>query len=115
MAASADALEKAKEATEKVDLSEGARFLEEDFGIRTACGWVHYKFGVELNPAEVGSLEIPAFKKLVRETAAKAYDQRETEYPVMAGLYHFTTRDASGNLVATTITIVPVPAASPAG
>ncbi len=25
-----------------------------------------------------------------------AYDEKEIEYPVMAGLAHFTTRDASG-------------------
>ena len=37
-----------------------------------------------------------AFKRLVREKAAEAYDERETEYPVMAGLYHFTTQDANG-------------------
>ena len=40
-------VEKAREAIEKTDLSEGARFLERDFGVQDACGWVQYKFGIE--------------------------------------------------------------------
>jgi preprotein translocase subunit SecA len=89
-------LERAGEAIEKIDLSEGARFLEEDFGVRTACSWVQYKFGIMLDPSETGKLEAEAFKRLVREKAAQVYDERETEYPVLAGLYHFTTQDSSG-------------------
>ncbi len=58
----------------------------EDFGVQTACGWVHYKFGITLDPAEVGQLDAEAFKRLVREKAAEAYDEREAEYPVLAGL-----------------------------
>jgi preprotein translocase subunit SecA len=84
------------EAIRKIDLSEGARFLEEDFGVRTACGWVHYKFGIELDPREMRAVEPAAFKQLVRERATEAYEHKETEYPVIAGLYHFTTRDAGG-------------------
>ena len=89
-------IQKAREAIEKVDLSEGAKFLGPDFGVRTACGWVQHKFGVTLDPQEVGSLDPEPFKKLVREKAAVAYDGKEVEYPVMAGLYHFTVRDAGG-------------------
>ncbi len=32
--------------------AEGRAFLEADFGVRTACGWVQHKFGVELAPDE---------------------------------------------------------------
>ncbi len=89
-------IQKAREAIEKVDLSEGARFLAPDFGVRSACGWTQHKFGVSLDPKEVGSLELEAFKALVRDKAAAAYEEKEIEYPVMAGLYHFSIRDASG-------------------
>ncbi|HUY88033.1 MAG TPA: SEC-C metal-binding domain-containing protein [Pirellulales bacterium] len=89
-------IEKSRDAIEGTDLSEGARFLDPDYGWRTACGWVHYKFGVQLDLEEVRRMELPAFKELVREKAEAAYDEKETEYPVLAGLYHFTTRDASG-------------------
>jgi preprotein translocase subunit SecA len=89
-------IEKAREAVGEVDLSEGRKFLEPDFGVRTAIGWVHYKFGLELTPDEVRGLEPPAFKALVRQRAKEAYDAKEAEYPVMAGFYHFTMRDGQG-------------------
>lgn len=88
---------RAKEAAAKVDLSEGERFLRPDFGVQTACNWAKYKFGVTLNPAEMDQLDLAALKDLVRGKAAEVYGQKECEYPVIAGLYHFTTRDPGGH------------------
>jgi preprotein translocase subunit SecA len=90
-------LAKAREAIAAVDLNEGARFLAEDFSVLSACGWVHYKFGIVLDPAEMRALEPEPFKRLVREKAARAYEERETEYPVLAGISHFTTQDSNGH------------------
>ena len=87
----------AREAILKVDLSEGAHFLEHDFGVKTTCAWVRHKFGIELPFAEVATLEPQPFKELVRRRAEAAYHQKEIEYPVMAGLYHFTHRDPNGH------------------
>jgi preprotein translocase subunit SecA len=89
-------IERAQEAISKIDCSEGARFLNEDFGLRTTCDWVRYKFGIELPLEQIKGLEPPAVKQLVLEKARQAYEEKEAEYPVMAGLYRFTTRDASG-------------------
>ncbi len=86
----------ARSAIEKIDLEEGAKFLDEDFGVRSACGWVQYKFGIQLDLAEVKDLDANQFINLVRNKANKAYDEKEAHYPVMAGLYHFTTRDPQG-------------------
>ena len=84
-------IEQAREAIEEVDLSEGARFLDEDFGVRTACGWVHYKFGISsIRPKSASSTPKPSSGWCARRRP-QAYEERETEYPVMAGLYHFTT------------------------
>ncbi len=90
-------IERARAAIEKIDLSDGERFLQPDFSVQTACGWVKYKFGIDLPPAEVAALEPAAFKQLVKEQAEAAYREKECAYPVMAGLYHFTTRDAGGH------------------
>jgi preprotein translocase subunit SecA len=90
-------LKKAHEAVAEVDLSEGARFLAPDFAVQTACSWVTYKFGITLDPKEMAQLEPEAFKRLVRERAAEAYELRETEYPVLAGISHFTSQDSSGH------------------
>ena len=90
-------IERARAAVQKIDLAEGARFLQPDFGIQTACNWVKHKFGIDLGVEQVRGLEPAAFKQLVREQARAVYEQKEAEFPVMAGLYHFTTRDATGH------------------
>jgi preprotein translocase subunit SecA len=92
----ATVLGQAREAIVAIDLGEGARFLRDDFSVASTCAWVQYKFGIALDPAEMSALETEAFKRLVREKAAKAYDERETEYPVLAGISHFTRQDANG-------------------
>ncbi len=88
---------KARESIEAVDLSPATAFLQEDFGVRTACAWIQSKFGLRLDPAQVAGLEPSAFRQLVREKAARAYEERETEYPVLAALSHFTAEDGSGH------------------
>jgi preprotein translocase subunit SecA len=90
-------IERAQAAVQKIDLGEGARFLEPDFGMQTACAWVRHKFGIELVYDEVRGLDVPSFKLLVREKARATYEEKEDAYPVMAGLLHFTTRDATGH------------------
>ncbi len=90
-------LEKAREAIQKIDLGRGARFLESDFGLQTACVWVRQKFDITIDVDEVRDLEAEAFKELVRNRARTMYEQKEVEFPVMAGLYHFTMRDAAGH------------------
>jgi preprotein translocase subunit SecA len=89
-------VERANEAIEKTDLSEGAKFLERDFAVQEACSWVEHKFGLKVNRDEVGDLEARAIKERVREMAARAYEDREVQYPVMAGFYHFSRPDSSG-------------------
>jgi len=89
-------IEQARESIRQIDLGEGARFLEPDLGVRTACGWAQYKFGIVVQPEEARDLEPDAFVELLRRKARKAYEMKEAEFPVMAGLLHFTTRDSAG-------------------
>jgi len=90
-------IERARGAIERLDMSDGQGYLAPDFGLKTACGWVLHKFGVVLPLDEVRNLDATAFKRLVRQKAEAAYLEREVRYPVMAGLYHFKERDASGH------------------
>ncbi len=83
-------IQKARVAIQEVDLSEGAVFLSDDFALRTTVGWVKNKFGLELDLEEIRNLEPSALKQYVFERAERAYDEKEYEYPVMAGLYRFT-------------------------
>jgi preprotein translocase subunit SecA len=87
----------AHEAIARIDLSGTARYLEPDFGVQTARAWLRDKFGVELTPDEVGGLEPEPFIELAHKRAIAAYDDRESEYPVLAGLYRFSQRSADGH------------------
>ncbi|BBO34862.1 preprotein translocase subunit SecA [Lacipirellula parvula] len=87
-------IEDAHKAIDKVDLSSAARYLESDYGVKTACAWLHDKFGIELAPAEMSKLDAREFRKLALERAAAAYAERESEFPVLAGLYRFSGRAA---------------------
>jgi preprotein translocase subunit SecA len=94
--------EKARAAIGRIDLAEGARFLDPEFGFRSACGWTEWRFGVRLTPDDVAALErvatdVDAFRRLVREKARSAYEAREVEYPVMVGVAHFSGRLPDGS------------------
>ncbi len=86
----------AHEAIERIDLSSCARYLEPNYAVRAACAWLHEKFGVEIAPAEAAKLEPAAFTELAHKRAIEAYDLRESEYPVLAGLYRFSARGSTG-------------------
>ncbi len=86
----------AHESIQRIDLSSCARYLGPDFGIRTACAWLHDKFGVEVAPEQARNLEPAQFTELAHERAIAAYYRRESEYPVLAGLYRFSARGSSG-------------------
>jgi preprotein translocase subunit SecA len=94
--------DRAREAIQKVDLSEGRRFLDADFGVRTARGWTEWRFGVAIDDAEIahleqGGLDVQAFQEVVRAKARAAYDERDVEYPVLVGLAHFSGRQQDGS------------------
>ena len=90
-------IEKVMAAVDRIDLSDGERFLAPGFGLDTACAWVKQKFDIDLDRDEVSSLETPRLKELICERAEEVYGDKEVEFPVMAGLYHFTLRDAGGH------------------
>ncbi len=90
-------LEMVLEAVRKIDLSDGTRYLEPDFGLQTACDWVRWKFGIELNAEDVRDLEVGEVKRLLCQRASAAYDEKEVEFPVMAVLTAAATRDATGH------------------
>ena len=83
-------IEDAHKAIDKVDLSSCARYLEPGFGSRTACAWLHDKFGVTLSIDDMLKLDPREFRKVALDQAAAAYAERESEFPVLAGLYRFS-------------------------
>jgi preprotein translocase subunit SecA len=94
--------ERAREALHRIDLSDGRRFLDSDFGVRTARGWTKWRFGQEITDAELAELQqngfdAKAFQELVREKARASYTERDVEYPVLVGLAHFAGRQPDGS------------------
>ena len=65
--------------------------MKDDYGLRTALGWVNAKFGIELNYDDVAEMEPAELKQLIVKKAEESYDDKESEYPVMAGLQRFST------------------------
>ena len=90
-------IEKATKAIGKVDLLEGAKFLESDFRTKTACGWVKHKFGLDIDPASMVDAEVADFVETVREAALAQYDAKETEFAVMAGMIRFASGEQRVN------------------
>jgi preprotein translocase subunit SecA len=54
------------------------------------------KVGIELAPDEMAKLEAKDFMALAHDRARAAYDERESEFPVLAGLYRFSGHTAGG-------------------
>lgn len=90
-------IKQSHEAIGEIDLEPGRRLLDPDYSVKTACAWLHDKFGIELAPDEMSQLETPEFIAIAHERAQEAYDSRESEFPVLASLLRFTQRDRSGN------------------
>ncbi len=90
-------IEKARELLRRIDLSGGKVFLDPDFGLRTTSAWVKHKFGFDLPVEDIRGKDVASVKKLVGDLSRKSYADREAEYPVVAGLLHFTLRDQAGN------------------
>lgn len=85
-------IERARESIRRVDISEAAPMLEPDYGHRATAFWVQSKFGYELQPETLRKMEPDAIRELVYRRAEEMYDRKETEYPVMAGMYRFSSR-----------------------
>lgn len=92
-------IQKAQESIGTVDLNDGAKYLDPDFGIKSAVGWVRNKFGIELTVDELRDRDPAAVKALVLSRAIETYRQKEVEFPVRAAFSHYSARDANGRRV----------------
>ncbi|MCO6047650.1 SEC-C metal-binding domain-containing protein [Aeoliella sp. ICT_H6.2] len=82
-------IDRAHEAIDKIDLSSCERYLEPDYSVQTACAWLRDKFGVDVAVDEVKDKSSSEIIDIAHERVQHAYDVRESEYPVLAGLYQF--------------------------
>jgi len=90
-------IDRAKNALAKMDLSEGAPMLEQDYGKKVAVRWLKDKFGVILDMDAIRKIESP---KIIAEAAKEGhqlYNQKEASYPLIAAITRFS-QDEIGTL-----------------
>ncbi len=85
-----------RDAISKTDMSDGTKYLTDDYGTRSAVSWIQSKFGIPVDPASVRNLDVAQFSRKVRELVDQLYHQKEIEYPVMTILSDRIQRDPSG-------------------
>jgi len=91
-----DFVEKAQKKIVETDLSEAEPFLEENFGLRSLCAWIRYKFGIEATPDEFMKIEDKReVAELLIARAEEGYSEKEKEYPVLTGLSAFTSKQGN--------------------
>jgi preprotein translocase subunit SecA len=86
----------ARKAIDNVDMSGCARYLEPDYGVKTACAWMHDKFGVSISAEEATTADARELARLAHERARQAYDERESEFPVLVGMSRFSVQGSGG-------------------
>lgn len=90
-------VQKAHDFIDKIDLSEGADYLQEDYGIRMLVQWMKNKFNIDVTiDAQPDQDEV---KKKLWKAAEDAYREREVRYPLEAALNTFAMRSEQGNSV----------------
>jgi preprotein translocase subunit SecA len=82
-------IEKADEQIQKVDLSDGAKYLRADWGLRSVCDWVRLKFRIEIKPDELAGQSEEQVKVVIRKKVRELYQQKEVEFPIQAAVGRF--------------------------
>ncbi|HEX4591403.1 MAG TPA: SEC-C metal-binding domain-containing protein, partial [Gemmataceae bacterium] len=82
-------IEKADEQIQKVDLSDGAKYLQPDWGLRSVCDWVRLKFRIEITPEELAGETEEQIQAVIRQKVRDLYRQKEIEFPVQAAIGQF--------------------------
>lgn len=90
-------IQRAKLALAKVDLTDGAPMLEEDYGKKVAIRWLRDKFGVKLELDQIKDLDSAQIIASAAKEGQRLYDQKEASYPLIAALTRFA-QDETGHL-----------------
>ncbi|MEW4531162.1 preprotein translocase subunit SecA [Maioricimonas sp. JC845] len=82
--------ERAREAIDRTDFAPLDTLLDDDFNVRTLCGWARHQYGLEITPEEIGTYEeIEEPIELLRERVRTQYREQEIKFPVAVGMTRF--------------------------
>jgi preprotein translocase subunit SecA len=76
----------AEKAVLEVDLSDGRRYLDPNYGAESLVDWARQKFGLKLDPAETAAKEGADLVAHLRRKVREAYRQKDAAFPVQVGL-----------------------------
>ncbi|MGL4420001.1 MAG: SEC-C metal-binding domain-containing protein [Gemmataceae bacterium] len=79
-------LAEAEKAIAAVDLRDGARFLDRNYGAESLADWARQKFTLKIEMTEVQNLDATELGKLIQEKIRQAYRAKDIEFPVQVGL-----------------------------
>jgi preprotein translocase subunit SecA len=92
----ADLTRRAIESMSRFDFSPLAVFCDEQFGLRSVCGWLHQQFTLEMRPEEFENLSPEDAVALIRRKIEELYRQKEVEFPVAVGMTKFMAEGPGG-------------------
>lgn len=92
-------VERVREFIQRMDLSAGSHYLEPEHGLKAACAWIKGKFGLDFPIENLRGKSKNAIQQELYQVVENAYFEKEVEFPVLAGEYHFTGIDEQGHRV----------------
>jgi len=92
-------LEEATKSIEEVDLTDGRKYLEREWGLESLVDWMRQKFQITMAAEEVRGIADAAVRDLILEKVNAIYRQKEITFPVevaMASHMAEKTADKAG-------------------
>ncbi|MGL4593357.1 MAG: SEC-C metal-binding domain-containing protein, partial [Thermoguttaceae bacterium] len=89
-------IDKANKHIDSIDLELGRELLQPGYGMKMALAWLRKKFDIALDYEAVRHLESTQFMEKLQKLTHEKYREKEIQFPVLGGLYHFTVEDAQG-------------------
>src|SRR5262245_15940106 len=88
-------MEKAVAAIQAVDLQDGAKFLTDEWSIRSICDWLKKKFNLKATPQEISGKGPSEIKEFLHARVMEAYHQKELEFPVQVAMANYMSEKAA--------------------
>lgn len=88
-------MEKAVAAIQAVDLQDGAKFLTDEWSIRSICDWLKKKFNLKATPQELAGKTASEIKEFLHARVMEAYHQKELEFPVQVAMANYMSEKAA--------------------
>lgn len=90
-------LREATRYVEQIDLSEGRRYLEPEWGVLSLCDWASNKFRIEMSISEIQpDTPLEKVQEILSRKVREAYHRKDQEFPVQVAMTTFMAERASG-------------------